>query len=65
MKDHALKLKRTHVATDDEILKNANISKLTIDKLKAELLHRSLSTTHNKKVELVNRLSSCLLNVKI
>ena len=64
MIDHALKLKETHLAQDDDTLRNTNINKLTINMLKSELLYRGLSTTHSKKVQLVQRLSSFLSSKK-
>ena len=60
MVDHTLKLKETHLAQDDDTLRNTNINKLTINMLKSELLYRGLSTTHSKKEQLVQRLSSFL-----
>ena len=60
MVDHTLKLKETHLAQDDDTLRNININKLTINMLKSELLYRGLSTTHSKKEQLVQRLSSFL-----
>ena len=40
MTDHALNLKRIRIETDDETLKNTNITKLDTDTLKAELPRR-------------------------
>lgn len=60
MVDHALKLKETLLAQDDDALRNTNVNKLTIDMLKSELLRRGLSAAHSKKEQLVQRLSSLL-----
>lgn len=53
---HSLKMKRTCTATENEVLKTMNMSKLTIDKLKSELLCRSLSISHKVEAELASRL---------
>ena len=63
MTNHVLKLKRLHVARDDETLRSLDMQKLTIDVLKSELLHRGLSTTHKKKEDLIKCLSSHLSKV--
>ena len=55
---HNLKKKKLHAAKDDEFWKTQDMSKLTIDMLKAELLSRGLSTTHRAKAELLIRLKN-------
>lgn len=62
-KRNVLKLKKKLVSHSDEELKNMNIERLTIPALKCELLFRNLSTSHNRKLDLINRLNEYLQKV--
>ena len=56
-REHNMVLKEKIVShTDEELKTSINIEKLTIPKLKVELLRRSLSTSHKVKADLLNRL---------
>ena len=60
---HAIKLKQVFQSQSDDCLKEIDISKLTIPRLKTELLSRSLSTSHKVKSDLVNRLQNYLTTI--
>ena len=60
---HDFQLKAVLDSLTDEALKNCDLTKLTIPRLKTELLSRSLSTSHKLKAELVQRLQNYLKSV--
>ena len=60
---HTTRLKQVFQSQSDDYLKGVAISKLTIPRLKTELLSRSLSTSHKVKSDLVNRLQNYLTKI--
>ena len=58
---HDITLKKKIMNRTDQELANMDISKLTIPDLKVQLNARSMSTTHQKKLDLVQRLSEYLI----
>ena len=54
---HSLKVKKAYKPKSDMVLLGMDVSKLAIEELKGELLHRDLSISLKIKIDLVIRLS--------